>query len=317
MLPQPEAGVKPGGLGLAADAAERGFPVPLQSGRRGETVPRGAQRVLGLGRSASLLAEQVARHLAGVVTATPLESAPFDHVVLREPLPPSLYEQVLARLPADRYYRPLHHADAMLPDGRSARLQFPLIAANINRLPASQREFWRAVTEGLHAPVVLEAYRRKFADTLCRMRGRPAQAIRLRPYTTLFRDVGGYRISIHPDSPRKAITTQFYLPADGTQIHLGTLFHARDADGSFRLARAMQFAPNTGYAFAVTPHSYHSVNPMGPQDRPRNSLMIIINYDRGPLVEGIKAAQKRLRAAYDALRSRRSGEEGEGRYETM
>lgn len=261
------------------------------------------------------LQDSIATHLSGVVEATTLDVAPFDHLVLSAPFPPALYAEVLAMLPASSYYRPLNHRDAMLPDGTSARLQFPLLGANIDRLPGAQRTFWRAVTEGLHAPQVLAAYRQKFAHVLTRIRQRPAEGVRLRPYTTLFRDMGGYKISIHPDSPRKAITTQFYLPADGTQAHLGTLFHARNSDGSYRLERAMQFMPNSGYAFAVTPASYHSVATMQPGDRPRNSLMIIINYDRGPLVEGFKAAQKRVRAAYDGLRGRAQGDAGEGRYE--
>ncbi|MFO0147276.1 MAG: hypothetical protein ACK54C_18545 [Betaproteobacteria bacterium] len=261
------------------------------------------------------LAAEVAAHLSRVVDATPLEHKPFDHLVLTDPLPPALYSSFLAKLPTDEFYRPLHHSDAMLPDGRSARLQFPLIASNIRRLPDSSRTFWAAVTAGLHSPVVLDAYRRKFAGVLSRVRQKPVEHVRLRPYTTLFRDLGGYKISIHPDSPRKAVTTQFYLPQDDSQQHLGTLFHAREADSSFRLARAMRFAPNSGYAFAVTPHSYHSVAAMQNGDRPRNSLMIIINYDRGSVIETIKTTQKHARAVYDSLRGRRRPEGGEGRYE--
>lgn len=261
------------------------------------------------------LAAEVAAHLSRVVDHTPLEREPFDHIVLADPLPPALYASLLANLPTDDFYRPLHHSDAMLPDGRSARLQFPLINSNIRRLPPAQRAFWAAVTAGLHAPAVLDAYRRKFADVLSRQRRQPAEHVRLRPYTTLFRDLGGYKISIHPDSPRKAVTTQFYLPQDDGQLHLGTLFHAREADGSFRQARAMRFAPNSGYAFAVTPQSFHSVASMQDSDRPRNSLMIIINYDRGAVIEAFKATQKQVRAVYDSLRGRRRPEGGEGRYE--
>jgi hypothetical protein len=46
--------------------------------------------------------------------------------------------------------------------------------------------------------------------------------------------------------------------------------------------------------------------------------MIIINYDRGPLVEGFKAARNKLRGWYDRARGTTGGpEEGEGKYETM
>ena len=267
--------------------------------------------------SAEPLSERITRHLVDVIGRTPVATDPFDHMVLESPFPPRDYPTVLAALPPDRYYRELKHTDAVLPDGRSARLQFPLLPANIVRLPDGLRETWTEITAAVMSPRVIEAWRQRFAPALERVTGKPAHRIRLRPYATLFRDIGGYKISIHPDSPRKAVTTQFYLPADESQLHLGTVFHTRNADGSYATAKAMRFAPNTGYAFAVSPTSYHSVNPMRDTDKPRNSLMVIIHYDRGPLVEGVKSAQKKLRAWYDRLRGVDAAEAGEGKYETM
>ncbi|HBY63295.1 MAG TPA: hypothetical protein DEH78_26025 [Solibacterales bacterium] len=265
------------------------------------------------------LAERVTAHLVGVIERTAVESEPFAHQVLVDPLPPADYRKVLEALPADHYYRELMHYDARLPDGRSARLQFPLLPANIRRLPGWQRSVWLALAAGFTDVRVVEAYRKVFAATLAQVSGRAPGSLRLRPYLTLFRDLGGYRISIHPDSPRKAITTQYYLPSDESQLHLGTLFHARAADGSYTLARAMRFAPNTGYAFAVCPSSFHSVSPMRPEDRPRNSLMLIIQHDRGPVVEGFRSARGQLRALWDRLRGdvAEPREQGEGRVQSM
>lgn len=248
------------------------------------------------------VSQRLARHFVETIDRTPVTNDPFDHVVLEDAWPARDYAAILTALPADAYYRELKHSDARLPDGRSARLQFPLVAANIRRLPAGPCEFWMEVSRALTAARVIEAWQRRFASALERVTGKSASRIRLRPYATLFRDLGGYKISIHPDSMRKAITTQYYLPADESQVHLGTLFHTRNADGSYALARTMRFGPNTGYAFAVSPTSYHSVNPMRADDKPRNSLMVIIRYDRGPLVEGVKSAQKKVRAWCDRLR---------------
>ncbi len=256
-------------------------------------------------------------HLVDLIATMPRAGEPFAHLVLQQPWPAAHYASLLEALPADTYYRELRHSDALLPDGRSARLQFPLLPPNIARLPAAQRAVWQAVASAVQSRAVLGAFKARFADVLAGVSGRPLERIRLRPYLTLFRDLGGYRISIHPDSPRKAITVQFYLPQDDSQLHLGTRFHRRNADGSFALAQAMRFAPNSGYAFAVTPDSYHSVEPMQPQDRPRNSLMLIVSYDRGPLVEGFKQARAFVRAAYDQLRGGGGVEHGEGRYEKM
>ncbi len=261
------------------------------------------------------LRDRVSSHLAAAIKRSPLERAPFDHLVVEHVFPADLYAELVAQLPDDSYYRELKHSDAMLPDGRSARLQFPLVAANVGRLPQSQRVFWDDVAEGLRAREVEAAYKSKFGPALHERTRKPVDRIRLRHYPTLFRDRGGYKISIHPDSPRKAITAQYYLPADESQLHLGTLFHEHNSDGSFREACAMRFAPNTGYAFAVTPRSYHSVKPMTGTDKPRNSLMVIVFYDRGPLIEGFKAARGQVRALYDRMVGRSGAEADEGRYE--
>ncbi len=260
-------------------------------------------------------AQQISDHLAGVIARTRLEQTPFDHVVLEEIFARETYAELLTKLPENHYYRELKHSDAMMADGRSARLQFPLLAANIARLPPAQRAFWNNIVAGLNSRKVEEAWRAKFKSVLEAVTGKSLSALKFRPHLTLFRDLGGYKISIHPDSPRKAITVQYYLPADESQIHLGTVFHDKNSDGGFREARAMRFAPNTGYAFAVTPASYHSVKPMGAQDHPRNSLMVIIHYDRGPLIEGFKAGRARVRAWYDRVSGRSTGERGEGKYE--
>jgi hypothetical protein len=263
------------------------------------------------------LAAYIEGHLVEVIGRTAVSTEPFEHMVLEGVWPAHHYSTLLAALPGDAFYRELKHSDAILPDGRSARLQFPLLPENIRRLPEGPREFWMAVMRAVTAPRVIESWKSRFAAALERVTGRPVSRIRLRPYATLFRDLGGYKISVHPDSPRKAITTQFYLPIDASQAHLGTVFHTRRSDGTYDVAKTMRFDPNSGYAFAVSPTSYHSVNPMRPNDRPRNSLMVIISYDRGPLIEGVKAAQKKLRAVYDRLRGVRGVEAGEGRYETM
>jgi hypothetical protein len=108
----------------------------------------------------------------------------------------------------------------------------------------------------------------------------------------LLRDLGGYKISIHCDSFRKAITTQYYLPRDESQLHLGTTFHEKRRDGTFEEVTTLEFAPNTGYAFPVVADSWHSVRQMNQDDGERNSLMLIYYVDQGWLGENINRAKR-------------------------
>jgi len=263
----------------------------------------------------SQMAQRISRHLSVLIDRTALVSAPFEFVTLDGVFPDEVYNELLRLLPENSYYRELKHSDAILANGQSARLQFPLQHANITRLPDSQRAFWDEVTDGVSSAQVQDAWRRKFRITLEQVSRKPIADIKFRPEVTLFRDLRGYKISIHPDSPRKAVTTQFYLPSDDSQVHLGTIFHSRDTAGGYHEAQTMRFAPNSGYAFGVSPVSYHSVNPMQTGDKPRDSLMVMWKYDRGPLVEGFKSGRTQVRALYDRLRGRSPAEVGEGQYE--
>lgn len=37
----------------------------------------------------------------------------------------------------------------------------------------------------------------------------------------------------------------------------------------------MPFLPNTGYSFTVGADSYHGVDPLDPEDAPRDSVMLV------------------------------------------
>jgi len=252
--------------------------------------------------------ENSGQYLSDRIHDTPIEKLPFEHLALQSPFNPSLYSEILENLPKDEFYRQLRHHDALLPDGRSARLKFDLLPTNIDRLEGSQKTFWREFTKQMNCNQVNSAYADKFSKVLELVKGKPVGRIKLNSFPVLFRDIAGYKISIHPDSRRKAITTQFYFPADESQAHLGTLLHEKLSDGSFDPGKTIRFAPNSGYAFAVTPDSWHSVNKMNSGDRPRNSLMIIFYFDRGFVYENLKTFRGHLRGMYDQIRGTTSVE---------
>jgi hypothetical protein len=94
------------------------------------------------------------------------------------------------------------------------------------------------------------------------------------PIPILTRDVPGYRIGIHADARGKGITVQIYLPPDRGIDHVGTVFHERTGESSYRPALRLPFTPNTGYAFAVGQDTYHSVDTVGPEVRTRDSILL-------------------------------------------
>jgi hypothetical protein len=211
--------------------------------------------------------------LAAVIDSTPLQTTPFAHVYVDKAFSPGYYAQLLDRLPDLERYRELSHRDAMLPSGRSARRKFYLFPEYIMLLPAAQRRVWGPLTRVLRSRRLENAFKHKFREALERRFGRSIEQLSFYPVAMLLRDLAGYRIGIHGDSLGKAITVQFYLPRDDSQVHLGTIFHeGRDGEAATR-TKALPFRPASGYAFPVLYHeTWHSVSLTSAAER--NSLML-------------------------------------------
>jgi hypothetical protein len=216
-----------------------------------------------------------------------------------------VFAAMLANLPDKRHYRPLRgrHNVNVLPDGRCTRLKFELLGEYIMHLPPPQRALWREVGAALHDRRIRDAFVERFAPQFERRFGTSFRDVGLMPLPNLIRDYPGYAIGIHPDTMRKVITVQFYLPQDARATHIGTVFHTRAPDGSFARARQMQFRPNAGYAFPVAADSWHSVDTLDDSVPERNSLMLTYYLDSGVLGR-VRNRVKRVAnlVAYDARR---------------
>ena len=220
--------------------------------------------------------------LVRLVERTTLRTEPFDHVRLENVFPSDLYRRMLENFPAAGNFHAMNHPDALRADGSSTRLHMHLYPEKVSRLPDEQRQVWSAVAAVLWSPELENAFKRKFRTALEDRFRRPAESIRLRPMPTLVRDLPGYRIRVHADVPTKAITVQFYLPSDGSQAHLGTIFHTTGQDDGSDQPLAMQFLPSCGYAFPVSPkESWHSVPATNDADGERWSIKLTYYVDGG------------------------------------
>jgi hypothetical protein len=232
--------------------------------------------------------------IVSVVDQSPLRDAPFDHIQLQEVFPAAFYREMLATFPDAAAFHPLHHRDALRGDGTSTRQRLYLYPESLLRLPTAQRRIWAQVAAALCAPELQRAFKRKFRAALEDRFQQAAERIPLYPVPILVRDLPGYRIGVHADALIKAITVQFYLPRDASQLHLGTVFHgSRSADEGDR-PMAMPFLPASGYAFAVRrKESWHSVPPTTEADGERRSIMLTYYVDQGARVK-LKRRMQRI-----------------------
>lgn len=209
------------------------------------------------------------------IDRAPLESQPCDHISLRDLFPPAFYRQLLDSVPPVKYFHELRHRDAIQPDGTSARLRLYLYPEQLWFLPAALRARWAPLAHLLMSKTLEDAFKRKFQSALEARFGCSIDRLRFYPIPIIVRDLPGYRIGIHADVPKKAITVQFYLPRDESQKHLGTVFHDGPTGEAALRTRKMQFLPASGYAFPVQmEESWHSAETTTPADGERMSIML-------------------------------------------
>jgi hypothetical protein len=239
------------------------------------------QSIPGSAETVSRPAPAAEPNLVAAVERAPLRTTPFEHITLENIFTPDFYRQILEEFPATGKFHGLHHRDALRPDGSSTRLRLYLYAENFWRLPSVQRRLWGRIAAALNSRELEAAFKRKFRVALEDRFQTEAERIPLYPVPILVRDLPGYRIGIHSDTLTKAITVQFYLPKDGAQAHLGTVFHTnRKQDGSDQPV-AMQFLPASGYAFAVRKkESWHSAPQTTEADGERHSIMLTYYTDQ-------------------------------------
>ncbi|MBW0008247.1 MAG: hypothetical protein JO335_11110 [Sphingomonas sp.] len=213
--------------------------------------------------------------MVAAVERAKLRKKPFDHIYMEDVLDGATYEALLAAMPDLRFYHELKHSDALRKDGTSTRLRMYLFPELVKRLPGQQRRLWLPVARALRSRRLEAAFKDQFRATLEERFRKPVEKIGLFPIPILLRDQPGYRIGIHADKSTKAITVQFYLPHDESQMGIGTIFHEGESGESAERTKQMRFLPASGYAFPVSlTKSWHSAATTTQSDGERVSMMV-------------------------------------------
>jgi hypothetical protein len=223
--------------------------------------------------------------VAAAVDAAHVDLKPFYHLELSGIFPEHLYASMLAAMPLAEDYRPMHGRSKTTDaaDGQHTRVKIDLFPEYIRHLPADKRAVWSVVGAALCSEPVKNAFRRKLAPALEQRFGKDFASVGMYPIPILTRDIPGYLITPHTDTHWKGITVQLYLPRDDANTDIGTIFHDVLPDGSMPKTAQMKFAPNSGYAFAVDKHTWHSADPVHNGVKTRDSILLTYFVDQGPL----------------------------------
>jgi hypothetical protein len=218
------------------------------------------------------------------VRTAPADEAPFYHLRFDRVFPDDFYVEMLQAMPMPEDYRAMSGKSKIgssRPDGKPTRAKIDLFPEYIRHLPQTKRAVWDVAGRVLRSKEVGSAFVQRLAPGLKRRFGENFSKVGMYPVPILTRDIPGYRIFKHTDSLWKGITVQFYLPPDNSTPHIGTIFHEVLPNGRKPKKAQMPFSPNSGYAFAVADNTWHSADPVGPEVKTRDSILLTYFVDAG------------------------------------
>ncbi|HTZ68384.1 MAG TPA: hypothetical protein VMB83_13180 [Roseiarcus sp.] len=217
---------------------------------------------------------------------------PYPLIRFENFFPSGFYARLLRRFPdVDRF--------AGL-NGDGTRREYALYDERSDPGSEEGGELWGIVRRVLSSQEIASALREKL-DEGFRIRAKRSGEgwpVPMFPRPVLYTDLDGYAIKPHPDTRRKVLTMQIYLPADDAQRELGTAIYKVSPMGVFAWKsyglvkeKTVPFLPNSGYAFVVIHPAYsvlrsswHGREAISvPVDRPR--LSILNTYYREPAPE--------------------------------
>ncbi|MEX0590500.1 MAG: hypothetical protein WD207_05395 [Xanthobacteraceae bacterium] len=223
-------------------------------------------------------------HVVATVEVAPRSDDPFLHLTFSGIFPNDVYAAMLEAMPSSNDYRALpgRGGSNLRADGSSTRVKVDLLPEYIRHFPREKRPIWQDVGKALCSAPVRDAFIDRLAPGLEHRFGPDYSRVGMYPIPVLMRDIPGYRIKAHTDTLWKGITVQIYLPRDDAWSDIGTIFHRRE-NGKFKRSKQMRFAPNSGYAFAVTDRNWHSADPVHDRVTTRDSILLTYFVDQGAL----------------------------------
>jgi len=174
------------------------------------------------------------------------DNAPFYHLQFDRIFPDDFYAQMVEAMPIAEDYRAMSGKSKMgssRADGKPTRTKIDLFPEYIRHLRSKKRAVWDMAGSVLRSKELQSAFVQRLRPGLKLRFGEKLAAVNMYPVPILTRDIPGYRIFKHTDSLWKGITVQFYLPADNSTPHIGTIFHEVLPNGRKPKKAQIPFSP--------------------------------------------------------------------------
>jgi len=226
-----------------------------------------------------------------------VETDPFPHIIVRDILPPGLYQKILEHWPDSSIFTP-----SSSPKRRHLYVIKGCAEAH-KQLSSSEAVFWRSFGE-----IVVKYIKNKVIERLTpflcykfpNATESELESIRqnMRFFDSrregLMIDFSGYSIGMHVDQAYLLAGMLIYCPEDDRHMNFGTAFY-KAINGetsidvgtapswltvdSFRLAKKAPYAPNTLVVFMQNPKGWHGVEALNDPSYVRRTYLCPICLD--------------------------------------
>jgi len=218
------------------------------------------------------------QHLHYRIANAAVLNYPYPHFYIPEIFPPDTYEELIATLPEQRFYKRLDETGTVPKGAYPERYVCDL--ADARRAEAERRGEpgpWSALCGIFEGAAFAHWVLSRFNEAVVERFGQDCE-LDFEPECRLVRDFSNYAISPHTDSPRKVVSLLFYMPGDDSMKDLGTsIYVPNDPDfrceghthhpfQNFKKVVTAPYLPNSLLGFFKTDRAFHGVERI---DRPR------------------------------------------------
>jgi len=203
---------------------------------------------------------------------------PFPHFYVPEVFPRQCYEELIATLPEQRYYKRLDETGTVPKGAYPERFVCDLGDARRAELERDKHSgLWSDLVRVFQGPEFAHRVLTCFSDAVARRFGQNSE-LDFKLECRLVRDFSNYAISPHTDSPSKLVSLLFYMPPDDSMEELGTsIFVPKDPSfrcegrshhpfSLFKKVMTAPYLPNSLLGFFKTDNAFHGVERI---ERPR------------------------------------------------
>ncbi|ARU57148.1 FkbM family methyltransferase [Oleiphilus messinensis] len=228
-------------------------------------------------------------HMQSVVANMDIRFEPYPHFYVENIFPDDYYRQMMAMKPVGDELISINETGRTRGSTYDNRFVMHL-ESGLERLKSDEkRVFWDEFRKWFCSETLMVSIIRRFEQIILNS---GVTDLNVFAEAMFMRDLKGYSIGPHTDSPARLLTMMLYLPEDTDHVHLGTSVYA-PKDAAFRCSGSRHhryegfdkfftapYKPNSLFGFLKTNNSFHGFEEM--QDEYKRDTMVYIVKHKNP-----------------------------------